>query len=495
MIKLLSTEMMRAGDAATINGGVSSQVLMRRAAEAIFNAYSYKGKIAVVSGLGNNGGDGFALSEVLMENNIKHDVYTFIGKMSEDAGYYYKRLIEKGIDIKIFDKATSFQGYDIVIDCIFGTGLKRNLSGVFEEAVIKINQSGAYIISADIPSGLCGDSGRVKGVSVRADLTVSIGDYKTGHFLNDGKDYTGRLTNCDIGIKTGEGYGLIEEHDIKPFFTKRKNNINKGDAGKLLIIGGCSRYMGAVMLAENGAAALNTGAGLNTIAIPKSFIKEMLTRITSSTLYPIEDNDGFMQYDSDILEEALMGIRAVAFGMGMGKNPENFKYLKYLLDKDMPLLIDADGLNALSDDISILRGHKGDVVLTPHPKEFARLTGLTIEEILNNPIKTAKDFAWEYKVTLLLKGVTTVITDGEKVFLSDSGSPNLAKGGSGDVLSGIIGGLLARGIKPFDAAWAGAYINGRAGELAAEEYGEYSAGPKETAEKIYKVILSVNKEC
>lgn len=495
MIIVLSSSMMRAADADTIADGISSTELMRRAAESVYSEINSKGRIAIVAGLGNNGGDGFALAEILLDNGVKPDVYFFRGNMSADAAFYYNRITGKGIEVRFFDESISLKGYDVIVDCIFGTGGNRKIEGLYEKAVRKINESGAYIIAMDIPSGLNSDSGRVMGVAVKADLTVSIGAYKTGHFLNDGMDYTGKLVNYDIGINCDKGYYLIEEKDLEPLFPKRKRNVNKGSSGRLVIIGGSDCYMGALMLAESGAAALKTGAGLNTLVIPRSYHKEMLVRITESTLFPMPDEEGFLLYDKDLLDNALKGADAAALGMGMGKNRENIKYLRHLLDTDIPLIIDADGLNALSEDTEILRNCKAKVVLTPHPKEFARLTCLEVEEILNNPIEIAFDFAKKYGVVLLLKGAASIITDGESVYINPYGAPCMAKGGSGDVLSGIIGGLLARGIPPLKAAWGGACIAGRAGELARDVEGEYSASPRNTVEHINKVIMSAaNRE-
>lgn len=491
MIKVVTVNGMREADNKTIQDGTPSITLMLRAAESIYQAYQYRGNIAIVCGLGNNGGDGFALAEIMLDKGHNPTVYRFNGQLSADAEYYYNRLLDKGLLPILIDNDMDFNDYDIIVDCIFGTGMSREVLGLYSSIIDSINKSQAYIVSADIPSGLNGDNGRVMGVAVRANLTVSIGAFKTGHFLNDGKDYTGELVNHNIGIETPDSYYLVENKDLEDLFSRRQKNINKGSAGKLLIIGGSAEFMGAMILAERGAAALRVGAGLNALAIPSSFIREMMLRITTSTLYPMPDDNGRIIYNIDILNNLVNSYNSIAIGMGIGNGQDNIMIIKHLLQQDINLLIDADGLNAIASDINVLKGHKARLIITPHPKEMSRLTGYDVNYILSNLIQVSKEFATEYNVIVLLKGVTTVVTNGKDLYLVDKGSPAMAKGGSGDVLSGIIGGLLARGIEPFISAYAGAYISGRAGEIATIKINEYSALPTDTVNSIAEVINEI----
>lgn len=489
MINIVSVDIMRKSDYKTIEAGTPSLELMRRAALSIYKSHKYEDKIAIISGNGNNGGDGLSLAEVMLENDIKPDVFLVSAKLSDNAKYYYNRLQQYNINCKVIDADTDLNDYSIIVDCIFGTGLAREVKGVYREIIEKINNSDSYVISADIPSGINGDNGRVMGTAIRADKTVAIESYKAGHFLNDASDYCGELKCNSIGIDVVESYcKLVEEKDIAPIFPKRDNNINKGSSGKLLIIGGSEMYMGAILLAESGAAALRVGAGLSTLAIPNSFVNAIISRIETSTIYPLKDSDGYIAYDSESLERALSGATACVVGMGMGLKGDNVEILEHLLSKRIPLLIDADAINTLANNMELLKNKRADVILTPHPKEFSRLSGKSVNEILNNPIELAKEFAKKHKIILLLKGVCTIITDGSRVVLSNSGSPNMAKGGSGDVLSGVIGGLLARGQKAFESAWCSAYITGKAGEIAGEKYGYYSANPTDTVKCIVDVL-------
>lgn len=491
MIKVVDSINMQESDRLTIEGGVPALVLMQRAAESIFKEIDREGKIAIVAGLGNNGGDGFALAAMLKEYEIDADIFTFNGRMSDSAAHNYRNALNKEIKVNFFNVNTSFKDYPIIIDCIFGTGLSRPIEGQYYEAIKAINASRAYIISADIPSGLNSDNGRVMGIAVQADKTVSLGAIKCGHMLNDGKDYTGELVNYDIGIDIKGYYNLIEKEDIKEFFPKRRRNINKGDSGKLLIIGGSSMYMGAAILSYNAAAAIMCGAGLVTCAIPRSYLKEMMSRIKSETLYPAPDSQGNMLYD-EILINKVKDYDAIAIGMGMGDKSDTLEYLRALVNMDINLIIDADAINILAQNLDILDNSKAHIIITPHPKEMSRLTGHTVNEILDRPVEIAKDFSNKYKLTTLLKGSVSVITDGDNIFLSDSGAPSMAKGGSGDVLSGIIGALLARGTKPIKAAWCGAYLAGLAGEAAAKLKGEYSASPEDTIDNIPNILMSLN---
>ncbi len=488
MDRVVTVNEMRECDRVTILNGTPSLKLMLRAAQGIFDAHICSGKIAIICGNGNNGGDGYALANIMLEHGITPVVYRCAGSLSADAEYYYLKLVSSGINPVMIDDATIYNSYNYIYDCIFGTGLAREVIGKWADIIDKINESNSFVISADIPSGLNGDNGFVQGKAVMADLTVSLGAIKTGHLLNDGMDYTGTLVNCDIGVEIDNYYNLVDKVSAKEAFPKLKRNINKGSMGKLVIIGGCTNYMGAVLLANSGASAVRVGTGINVLAIPQSYVTPMMSRIETSTLYALADNDGSIIYDSECLNRAISGATAIAVGMGLGKGEDNIRIIEHIIMKGIPTVIDADAINCLEINPSILKYSKGNIIITPHPKEFSRLTKISVAEILANPIEIAVEFARENNVIVLLKGVSTIITDGIEVYISNSGSPNMAKGGSGDVLSGIIGGLMSRGIAPILAAYAGAFVAGLSGELAGLEYGEYSACPKDTVSFISSAV-------
>ncbi|MBR6271668.1 MAG: NAD(P)H-hydrate epimerase, partial [Lachnospiraceae bacterium] len=268
MIDVLSVENMCLSDAAAIRDRSGSRELMRRAGESIFGAALWKPPVAVVCGSGNNAGDGYVVAAALFKAGIDVSIILLSDKFSEDGAYYYAKCEKLGIKTVKYDENTDLGTYCTILDCIFGTGFKGKVSGAAKSAIEAINSSGAYVISADINSGLNGDSGMAE-ICVRSDLTVSIGGYKSGHFLNMAKDVCGRLVNADIGIRPVlPAYHLIEKEDIKQVFPPRKNFSNKSDYGYVALFGGSERYGGAIRLASMANAACLAGAGVTVICAP-----------------------------------------------------------------------------------------------------------------------------------------------------------------------------------------------------------------------------------
>lgn len=491
MIKVISVDNMRKSDEFTIKNLASGRELMKRAAWGIFRATDWQGSIAIVSGSGNNGGDGFALALILAEKNIACHIYIIDEIKTADSLYYFNECKEKNIKISRFQDETNLSDYEIVVDCIFGTGFRGMPQGVAAQAINAINKA-KRVISADINSGLNGDNGRAQ-LAVKSDLTVSIGYYKTGHFLFDAKDYIGELKNADIGISLYEKpFYLCEAQDFDLIFTKRKCNTHKGSYGKTVIIGGSIKYSGAVKLAYLSDAALRAGCGLSSVIIGKTLAEALIPHIIESTLFPVPDNgEGTMLFDEEEFKSALDGAASICVGMGWGQGEDYPKILEYILmNYNLPLVIDADGINTIAKmNTDTLKKTNCKVILTPHLKEFSRLSNYSIEEIMDRPVQIAKDYANRNNVILLLKGTTTIITDGEEVLLTDTGTPAMAKGGSGDVLSGIIAGINAFSKESIllNTA-AAAYINGKAAEFACHEKNEYCALPSDTIHNIYKAI-------
>lgn len=486
MKDILSVENMRNSDAATIAGGVAQSELMRRAGRAIYESVDWKSPVAIICGKGNNGGDGYELA-----------------KHFDKDGTQYRIFDVFGADEYIPD----FSGYATIVDCIFGTGFKGEVTGYAADMISAINASGAYVVSADINSGLNGDNGlygsgdahdadTVNSQCVISDLTVSIGSWQPGHFLGSAKDVMKKKVNCDIGIKpVGEIYHLFEMSDAAELFAPRKNNSNKGNYGYIALIGGSSRYGGAIKLAAMANAAMRSGAGVVQLAVPKGLCASIRPEILESTLFPLSDNDCDLVFNENEFKELINRVDVIAFGMGIGKSPETFKALKYILDDyEGILIIDADGLNMLSELLTVETGclHQSrckDIILTPHPKEFSRLTGKTVEAILHNPIESAKAFAEANRVTLLLKGPSTVVTDGDEVYICDRGCPGMATAGSGDVLSGVLAAVCASNKdKALLSAAAAAFTAGLAGELAQEETGAVSMIASDTVRYLPQAI-------
>lgn len=493
MLDIVSCENMRKSDAHTIENGISGAELMWRAAMGIYESVQWHGRVGIVCGSGNNAGDGYALALILNEKGIDCELVLTSDKLSPDGEYYYKKC--RDVSIKSYFYGEKPLGeYDIIVDCIFGTGFKGTPRGAQADAIEEINKSGAYIVSADINSGLNADNGMCE-LAVKSDLTVSIGTLKSGHFLGKAKDYIGKITNVDIGIEIiDKPYRLIEASDLKGVFPKRENFSNKGTYGYTTLIGGCAEYSGAIKLANLALCALKAGAGVSRLATARSISHSVMPYLLESTLYQLDDDDGAIIFNPEQIDGALKGARSLAIGMGIGAKAQAYEIISYVLKNyAIPVIIDADALNALArEDMSILKDTKCTVILTPHLKEFERLSKNKIEDVLENPVELSRKFALEYGVILLLKGASTIVTDGSEVYIVDRGCAGMATAGSGDVLSGILAGICAQSAENHTLnTCAGAFINGLAGEMAQAEVGSISMLSSDTTSKIPNAIEKI----
>jgi NAD(P)H-hydrate epimerase len=496
MKTVLSVDLMRKSDAYTIKHFVSGKELMFRAGKAVFDSVDWFGKVAIVCGSGNNAGDGYVLALLLNGIGIDCELLRLNDRTSADGDFYYQQCKKAAIAERFCDENTHFDEYDFIVDCIFGTGFKGELDTFTASIVDKINASSSQKICVDINSGLDGDSGMTKKC-VLSDLTVSIGFLKSGHLLNMAKDCIAELKNCDIGIQAIEkGYSLIENSDIAEFLKERKSFCHKGDWGYVALIGGSGRYPGAVKLANLSLAALRSGCGVSRLVVPKTLAGAVAPHILESTLFSVSDNDGNMVFVKEEFEQLLKGVTAVAVGVGWGQSAANYEILEYLITEySGTLIIDADGLNILADmDNKIYAKAKAKIVLTPHLKEFERLCGIPRAAIQSNPIKYAKDFARQFGVILLLKGVATIVTDGERVLLSDRGGGGMATAGSGDVLSGAALGVCGWGKDTLESMAAAAYITGVAGELAQKEKTDIAMTAGDTAAFLPRAIRAIREK-
>ena len=492
MKDILSVENMRKSDAHTIESEIPSKELMMRAAKGVFDSVEWREPVAVVCGSGNNAGDGYALALLLNEASIGCTIFCLSDRFSNDGRYYFDMCLLKGIktvDVKR-NGIKDFDGFNTIADCILGTGFKGQVRDDIASVIEKINESKAYVVSVDINSGLNGDNG-LSLCCVRSDMTVSVGSYKPGHFLNMAKDVMKDKVNCDIGIKPVDApYKLIEEKDIRSVLLPRKNHSNKGTYGYTALIGGCDRYSGAIRLSYMANAAMRSGAGVVKVAIPFSIRSEVASHVLESTMFPLPEKDGKVVYDENKMSELISNVKTVAFGMGIGVSDETKKMLKFLLSYyEGRLIVDADGLTILSNmDKELIRKRRCELILTPHIKEFSRLIRLTIDEINISPIDSAKAFALETGAVVLLKGPSTIVTDGKEVYITDRGCAGMATAGSGDVLSGILAATCGYIKDIMMAVITGAYINGRAGEKAQEKYGSISMTAGDTVSCISDVV-------
>lgn len=482
-------------DRRAIDEGTPAVTLMGRAADGIYRSYEWHGKTLVVIGKGNNGGDGYALASLLKKNGFDVSMMEIETTRTETAQRYYEECKELNIESLPFSSAI-FQRFDTIVDCLFGVGFKGTLKDNYRPVVEAINLSNKYVISVDANSGMNLSNG-LSDLAVKSNMTISISELKPGYYLNCGKDYTGIIKNIDIGLKTnGKAILLLEEEDVSSLLKPRDNMSNKGDFGYVGIMGGSALYPGAVKLANLGQTAIYSGAGVSKIIVPNA-IKDMLyPYVLESTILPVDSIDGHMKYDEQAIDKALNHLKAVSIGMGWGNYVENESILEYILKaKELRVVIDADGLNALSKiDKNILNTTKCDVILTPHAKEFSRLTGLSVEEIQNDPVGAVEDFVSKYSVTLLLKGPTTIVANKEMMYFVNRGCPGMATAGSGDVLSGVLAGVLGyMDCSTVLAVASASYINGVAGEMAQEEYGDIGMVSSDTARCISKVIKKLQK--
>jgi len=491
MILTLSAAQMRLSDEYTINAlGTPSLILMRRAGEAVANsivaAHAERGgKVLVVCGGGNNGGDGFVAAEIIKSKGIPVTVLLLSDKLSPD-----EEAVKNMYGGKII-RDWAEERYSVIVDCIFGTGLKREVVGKYAEIINKINESGAYVISADIPSGINGENGQKMGAAVNADETVAIGECKNGLVLADGRDCSGKIVRADIGISVvGEkNTYIVEREDVKALFPKRKSNSHKGTYGRAAIVGGSLKYSGAPYL--SALAALNSGAGYTRLCVPHAIFPYYIGKSPELILEDMGGGEGLILKDE--VFSPLLSSDAIAVGMGADANQSVFGVVKYFLENYTGvLIIDADGINSLAKyGAEALFKAKSRVVLTPHIKEFSRLSGKDINEILSDPVEEARAFAKNYGVTLLLKNNSSVATDGVNAYITASAPPSLAKGGSGDVLSGIICALCAGGNSPLNSAYAGAFLLGEAAKAAEETLSEYSVKPTDVISSLSRAIKNL----
>lgn len=493
MDKIVSNEVMRQADKQTIEQGTSSLTLIERAANALFSSFPWQGRIGIVCGKGNNGGDGIALSILLKENDFDVSIILIDENISSDSRYYFQKAKEKGIPIFYFSLDMPFD-YDIIVDAIFGTGFKGKVEGKYLQAIEKINASLGTTISIDINSGLNGDNGMGDSI-VNSDITIAIGSFKYGHFLNKAKDNIKKLICKDIGINIqGKSSLLIDEEEVKRFFSPRINFSSKGSYGSCGIIGGSCKYPGAIKLASIGQNGIYVGAGISKIIVPSSISKEISSFVLESSVVPLNFLDEEDYFCEEELLEAIKGLKVLAIGVGLGQRKTCFHLLKYLLlNYEGTLIIDADGLNILSTfDLNILNSSKAKIVLTPHVKEFSRLIKKEIDDIFNNFISYCDDFVNKYNVTLLLKGTSTYVASKDESYVVNTGCPGMASAGSGDVLTGILAGICAYSFFSLTKTIAiGAYINGKAGEYAQEKYGQYGMVSSDTGREVSFVVKDI----
>lgn len=472
MMVLTKALIQKSEENAVKNGGFSFSSLMhaagKAAADIINQNFNASGKrVLVACGNGNNGGDGFVAAARLKELGAEVDIILPMGKpRTENAAYYYSKLCG------VSEVSEAENRYDIVIDAIFGIGLNRAVTGEIGEFIERLNSLDALRAAIDIPSGVLCDSGYADGAVFCADLTVTFIALKPCFLLPDGSDYCGKTAVADIGVKpAGYEYLIIE----KPEFKRRKHNSHKGTFGTALLICGSYGMAGAAVLAARGA--LRGGAGIVKSVICRDIYQGFTSAVPEAVCIPVKTSEsGSPDYTDEKIYAALSSASAVLIGCGLGDTADTAMILEKLLNiYTKPIIIDADGINALAKNINILRETKAPVIITPHPGEMARLCRVSVSQIERDRVGFARKIAADYGCVTVLKGANTIVADKDGgVYFNTTGNPGMSKGGSGDVLAGITVSLVCQGFPPLEAAKAAVYLHGEAGDRAAEKHSERS---------------------
>jgi len=488
---VVTAEQMQAIDRHAIDElGIPGITLMENAGVGIvqdlqkhFSDLSQK-KVFIFCGKGNNGGDGFVIARHLF--NLGTDVRILLaGKLSVlKGGASINALSAQNIGVQVNELDSDnlnqhdhkLRHCDIIIDAIFGTGLNKPASGFAEKVIEKINQFKKFVVSVDINSGVDSDSGQLMGPHVKSDLTLALACWKQSHLLHPSAGVMKEIRLIDIGIpekavkKQNIRVHQSEVEDLKSYFHKRDPNSHKGDYGHVLVLAGSRGKEGAAGL--TALAVLRSGAGLCTLAFPDSCQNAAYPMEVMSVPLPETAQGTLSLKAKEPILDLLKDKSALAIGPGLSTDPETVALIGELLPLiQCPLVIDADALNAISAHRDWLSKLKPETVLTPHPKEMSRLTGLATQEIQRNRIDTASQFAADHSLTLVLKGSPSLIAmaDGT-VVINSTGNAGMATGGSGDVLTGIIAGLMAQGMP--QASIAGTYIHGEAGDYFSKNESE-----------------------
>jgi hydroxyethylthiazole kinase-like uncharacterized protein yjeF len=502
VIPVLDSRQMRAADRAAIKAGVAPLELMENAASALVEeltaAWPGARRVAVVCGPGNNGGDGLAAARLLAAYGVSPRVFTLRdpGEYRGDAGENVSRAREAGLELTSLSAPRALRGLanalaacDLVVDALFGTGLSRGLEGSAAAAVGAINGAGRPVIAADLPSGLSADTGELLGLCVRADMTVAFAAAKRCHVLPPARSLCGRLIVRQIGIpaeilaRQKTRLAISQACDIAAALPPRSADSHKGDFGRLAVVAGSRGKTGAAALAARGA--LRAGAGLVTVFCPASVEQAVVAALPETMTRGLPDRGGQLAEEAEaVLGQALSQFDAAAVGPGLGTSPGVVAVLRRLLKSGLPLLCDADALNALPGNPRAF-ARRAPTILTPHPGEAGRLLRASTRSIQSDRLGAASALARRSAAVVVLKGSGSLIaTPRGRVTVNPTGTPLMSTAGVGDVLTGVGGALLAGGLDAETAAIVAAYLHGAAGELLALELGDAGLLASELADAV-----------
>ena len=506
---LVTAEQMRQADRMTIQElGIPEMVLMENAGKAVTDflketfADLLQKAVTIVAGAGNNGGDALVAARYLHQMGVPVKVFIHADReMSPSAKQNYEIFSRLPVKIYWLDSENSMHllkvtvNYsDIFIDGLLGTGVNREVTGRAEQIIDIANRRSCVKVAIDVPSGLNSDTGEIWGRCLKADYTVALAQPKRGHMLNKGMKYCGQVVVKEIGIpdeiyeKLNLNCQIIDENCLKFCKEPRNRSSHKGSFGHLLAVGGSMGMSGAVTLTAQ--AALRSGVGLVSCAVPEAVQLHVAVNVPEAMVQPLPEGNRFSMASVEPLQEMLRSKRAVVAGPGMGSSEATGAIIREILQNDRcPVVIDADGLNTAEQWLEQAGQAQMPVILTPHPGEMARLSGLETGYIQSNRLAVAQEFAEKKHVWLVLKGANTIIAapDG-RLYMNVMDSPALAVAGSGDVLAGMIGAFLAQGLPPEEACCAAVYAHGLAGRHVAETIGEVSSKASDIIQSIPMIL-------
>lgn len=476
---IVTKKEMQAIDAYTIEKiGIPSAVLMERAAlsvvEEVERINVSHGRILIVVEGGNNGGDGLAAGRILLQRGYQVDIYYIGGFEKVSQGFQQQRSILHHMGVRL-RKSIPNKEYAVIVDGIFGVGLSREVQGIQRKVIETLNHMDAVKVAIDIPSGIDATTGAVLGAAFYADYTVTFGLKKLGMFFLEGIDACGTVICKPIGFPAqavAHVKPMIYAYDDSDLdkLPKRVNNSNKGTYGRVAVIAGSKNMSGAAFLCSK--AAYSTGAGLVKIYTHESNRTILQSQLPEAVMMTYDEYEGALA----CIEDALQWATVVVVGPGLGVDTVSERMLyELLMNAEVPMVVDADALNILSNNIELLRTTSAPIIMTPHMKEMSRLIQKPVAEIAQDRFVIAREFAKKMQVTLVLKDAKSIATNGgQQTYMNLAGNNGMSTGGSGDVLAGIIAGMLAGGLTLADAARMGTYIHCRAGDLAAEHKGNYA---------------------
>jgi NAD(P)H-hydrate epimerase len=489
-------EMRRVDERAIRELGIPGATLMERAGKAAADVVVAElaarrrvrgARVLVVCGKGGNGGDGFVAARYLRRRGVRCDValISALADVRGEASVKLAALQKAGGRVSVIREARQLaplvQRADVIVDALLGTGARGRPSGNVAETVAMLNAAGRPVIALDIPSGLSADADLLETPAIRADVTVTFAGLKRALVMPPGRDLAGRIVVADIGIPAAEltrglATFVLESDDVRALVPPRARTAHKGTYGHLLVIAGSLGKTGAAALAANGA--LRAGVGLVTVATAASQQPIVAGLVLEAMTAPLDEGmPGEVGARAwDVVSTLLATREAIAIGPGLGLSDEAQAMARRVIaEAPRPVVADADALTALCGDLDLLRQAAGPRCLTPHPGELARMLGTTVSDVQRDRIEATRAFAATYRVHVVLKGAISVIASPDgRVVLNPTGNPGMASGGTGDVLTGMVGAFLARGLAPGDALGAAVYLHGLAGDIAAGRVGEES---------------------